>query len=271
MMLASILLLPRLLGAGAEPADAVKLPAPRVQYRMNVATATTSPWIDANGWRLVRTPGQSFVYHVTGDSAALAAAEAFTYGCDALVATDAAGAEFFGRMLDFLRQIPTVDLPPVADVGVVDDNSAATGELMNLLSRQNLLYKPQHAIDRRMRLNVHLGTKDYPFEDANDPSMLAHKIRAKLGDDNRSLRVYGSEVVIARLLASGDQARVYLLNYSNRPVRGLRVRIRGSYAKGESRVFGVADAHVSDLALDPTGTEFTIPELNAFAVIDLSR
>jgi len=271
MMFAAILLLPRLITNGAEPPNAVKLEAPHVQYRMNEATATRSPWIDANGWRILRAPGQSFVYHVTGEAAALAAAEAFTYGSDALISADAVGTESFNRMLDFLRQIPTFDLTPVADIGVVDDNSDETGELMNLLSRQNLLYKPERAPDRRMRLNVHVGTKDYSFEDAKDPSLLAHKIRAKLGDDNRSLRIYGSEVVIARLLASGDQARVYLLNYSNRPVRGLRVRIRGSYAKGESRVFGVPDSHVNDLTLDPTGTEFTVPELNAFAVVDLSQ
>src|SRR6266853_2058753 len=154
MMLAAILLLPRLLSGGVEPADAVKMAVPRVQHRINEASATRSPWIDANGWRILRTPNRSFLYRVTGDTAALAAAEAFTYGSDALIATDAAGTAAFGRMLDFLRQIPALNLTPVADFGVVDDGSEATGELMNLLTRQNLLYRVEKAPDKSLRLNI---------------------------------------------------------------------------------------------------------------------
>jgi len=92
-----------------------------------------------------------------------------------------------------------------------------------------------------------------------------------LSDENRSLRIYGSEVVIARLMANSTRARVYLLNYSNRPVRGLRVRVRGVFAKGEPRVFGVTDAHLEDWTPERDATEFTIPEMGAFAVIDLFR
>jgi hypothetical protein len=77
--------------------------------------------------------------------------------------------------------------------------------------------------------------------------------------------------VIARLMANSTQARVYLLNYSNRPVRGLRVRVRGVFAKGEPRVFGVSAAHLEDWTPERDATEFTIPEMNAFAVIDLFR
>ena len=32
----------------------VKLPSPGVERRMNVAAATSMPWVDANGWRLER-------------------------------------------------------------------------------------------------------------------------------------------------------------------------------------------------------------------------
>src|SRR5258706_10909673 len=125
MMLAAILLLPRLVTPGAEPKDAVQLPAPSVQYRPNEASATRSPWIDANGWRILRAPGRSFVYHVNGVAAGLAAAEAFTYGTEAAIVTDASGTDAFGRMLEFLRQIPAADLKPVADIGVVDDRKCA--------------------------------------------------------------------------------------------------------------------------------------------------
>ena len=271
MNLAAILLLPRLLTGGAEPVNAVKLGTPRVQYRTNEASATRSPWIDANGWRIIREPGRSFVYHLTGEAAALAAAEAFTYGTDALIATDTAGADAFNLMLDFLRQIPPLDVTPVTDFGLVDDRSDAAGELLNLLTRQNLLYKLEAAPDRNLRLNVRLGSKEYPANEVNNPNLLAHKIRSQLGDENRSLRIYGSEVVIARLATNSRQGRVYLLNYANRPVRGLRVRVRGAYAKGEARIIGVTDAQLEDWLRDGNATEFTVRELNAFAVIDLAR
>jgi hypothetical protein len=92
-------------------------------------------------WRIIRAPGKPFFYQVTGDTAALATAEAFTYGTDALISTDASGSKAAESMLDFLRKIPEVDQVPVGDIGVVDDGSDAIGELMNLLSRMNLLYR----------------------------------------------------------------------------------------------------------------------------------
>src|SRR5277367_3143108 len=117
-MLAAALLLPSLLAPGAAPpADAVKLNEPRVQYRNNEATATRSPWIDANGWRILRAPDKTFVYQVKGEAAALAAAEAFTYGTGALISADAPGVDAFSKMLTFLKAIPVLDLPPVADFG----------------------------------------------------------------------------------------------------------------------------------------------------------
>jgi hypothetical protein len=266
------LLLPSLLTAGAEaPADAVKLNEPRVQFRNNEASATRSPWIDANGWRILRSPDKKFVYQVKGEAAALAAAEAFTYGAGALIAADAPGADAFGKMLDFLKTMPSAELSPVADFGVVDDGSEAAGELLNLLTRMNLLYKIEKNPDPKFRVNVRLGTKEYPLEEARNPSLAAHKIRSQIGDDNRSLRVYGSEVVVARLLSGPGQARVLLLNYTTRPVLGLRVRVRGAYSKGELRASGSPDAHLADLNQDGPATEFTVPELHFFAVIDLSR
>lgn len=257
------LLLPSLLAPGAAPpADAVKLNSPRVENRPNEASATTSPWIDANGWRILRSPDRTFSYQVKGEAAALAAAEAFSYGARASISADAVGAIAFGRMLAFLKAVPTLDLQPVADFAVVDDGSDAAGELLNLLTRMNLLYKVVNSADRRFRLNVQPRNED--------PSFAAHKLRAEIGDDNRSLRVFGSEVVIARLLSGQGMARVFVLNYAGRPVRGLRVRVRGVYSKGELRAFGSAGSRLADFGADGSGTEFTIPELHAFAVVDLS-
>jgi hypothetical protein len=264
------LLLPSLLAAGAEPpADAVKLNEPRVQYRNNEASATRSPWVDANGWRILRSPGKTFVYHAKGEAAALAAAEAFTYDAGALISADALGAEAFNKMLAFLKTVPPAELAPVADFGVVDDGSDTAGELLNLLTRMNLLYKSEAAPDRNFQVNVRLGTKEFPMEEAQNPSLVAHKIRSQLGDEHRSLRVYGSEVVVGRLLTGSHQARVFLINYSGRPTLGLRVRIKGSYSKGELRLPGSPDAPVTDLTVDAPATEFTVPEFRVFAVIDL--
>ena len=240
------LLLPSLLAAGAEPpANAISLNEPKVQYRQNEASATRSPWIDANGWRILRASGKNFVYHVKGETAALAAAEAFTYGADAVISADAPGASAFGRMLDFLKTVPPMEATPVADFGVVDDGSDATGELLNLLTRMNLLYRIEREPNPSFHVNVRLGTKEYPTEEASNPSMTAHKIRSQIGDDNRSLRIYGSEVVVGRLLSGPKTARIFLINYSGRPVLGLRVRARGTYSKADTRIFGAADARVA--------------------------
>ena len=86
-------------GIAAEAADlegAVKLLAPTVNYRMNVASATNAPWLVANGWRFIRRPQGRFYYDVTGKQAALAAAEAFCYGANAMIRTDAAGLKPLG-------------------------------------------------------------------------------------------------------------------------------------------------------------------------------
>lgn len=271
MKLAAFLLLPRLLTT-EPPAGAVKLNTPHVQMRPNEASATRSPWIDSNGWRMLRTPSQQFYYQVTGDAAMLAAAESFTYGSDSLISTDAAGTQAFEKMMAFLRTVPeTKDLQPVADFGVIDDGSDQTGEVMNLLTRQNLLFKIEKAPEKQFHVNVRVGSPDYPAEDASNPSFFAHKVRAQLGDDHRSIRLYGSEVVVSRYLSKGARARVYLINYSNRPVRGLRVRVRGTYSKGDAHVYNIAGAKLEDWVEDGGATEFSIPELNAFAVIDLSR
>jgi hypothetical protein len=263
MKFAAFLLLPRLLTT-EPPSGAVKLNPPRVQMRNNEASATRSPWVDSNGWRFIRTPNQQFYYQVTGDAAMIAAAESFTYDSNALISADAAGAQSFERMLDFLRTIPDAkDLKPVADFGVIDDGSDQSGEVLNLLTRQNLLFQIEKNPDPKFKINVR------PSKEESNPSAVAHQVRSQMGDDHRSIRIYGSETIVSRYVTSGSRGRVYLINYANRPVRGLRVRVRGAYGKGEARIFNVADAHFEDWTQEGVMTEFSIPELGAFAVIDL--
>lgn len=271
MILLLAAILPVLATGDAGASGAVKLPPPRVEMRPNEASATTSPWIDANGWQILRAPGKRYYYEVQGNAAALAAAEAFAYGANAVVHTNEDGTAAFNRMLEFLRGIPEADLPVMANLAIIDDGTDETGELMNLLSRHNLLYKIVTAPDAQIDLNIRLGSQEYPKSEAEDPSFLAHKIRGQLGDEKRRLRVYGSEVVIARLVGDRDHARVHLLNYANRPVVGLRVRVMGTYPHQTVKAFAKPDMKLQDVTVADGATEFTVPEMSVYAVVDLAK
>ena len=264
---------PEITAEAADIEGAVKLLPPTVNYRMNVASATSAPWLVANGWRFIRRPQGRFYYDVTGKQAALAAAEAFCYGANAMIRTDGAGLKPLAEMLGFLRTITGEPLPPVADIGYIDDGSAASGEVMNLLVRDNLLFQLVASPDRRLKLNVKLGTREYPLEDARNPGTVAHAVRFNLTDEKRSVRIYGSPVVVARLTASDGHARLYLLNYAgaSRKVDGIRVRVLGHYSKHQLWLADGAGVELLDYSAEPDATEFTLPELKTYAVVDLSR
>ena len=264
---------PEITAEAADIEGAVKLLPPTVNYRMNVASATSAPWLVANGWRFIRRPQGRFYYDVTGKQAALAAAEAFCYGANAMIRTDAAGLKPLAEMLGFLRTITGEPLPPVADIGYIDDGSAASGEVMNLLVRDNLLFQLVASPDRRLKLNVKLGTREYPLEDARNPGTVAHAVRFNLTDEKRSVRIYGSPVVVVRLTASAGHARLHLLNYAgaSRKVDGIRVRVLGHYSKHQLWLVDGAGVELLDYSAEPDATEFTLPELKTYAVVDLSR
>jgi hypothetical protein len=257
----------------ADPARAIKLQTPTVNYRIGEAGATRQPWLVSNGWQFLRTPTGRFYYDVTGRSAALAAAEAFSYGADAMIRTDAAGLKPLGEMLEFLRGVPAGAMPPVADIGFIDDGTPAAGEVMNLMVRDNLLFRIVPAPDPKVKINVRLGSKEYPAEEAKNPGAVAHSIRANLTDEKRSVRIYGSVVVVARLTASAEHARVQLLNYAGveRKVNGIRVRVIGQYSKHQVSAADSPGAELLDFTVESGSTEFTLPELKSYAVIDLSR
>src|SRR5262249_42035973 len=169
------------------------VPIPGITARAGVASPTRSPWIDANGWRFMRSPAKKYVYDVPIGKAALAAAEAFAYGADAVLKINPPDLAALGEMMTFFTSLPAEDLPLLADFAVVDDGSAAAGEVMNLLARRNLLFEVAHAPSPRFSINITLGSADYPRQEAADPSAFALKIRRRLTDDRRTLRVYGSE------------------------------------------------------------------------------
>jgi hypothetical protein len=253
----------------ADLASREKLAAPGTAPRPGLASPTRSPWIVANGWRFMRNQSGKFFFEAPSGKAALAAAEAIAYGADAALKIDPADVDIVGTLLKFAEALPAVDLPPVADVAVVDDGSAATGEVMNLLARRNLLFLVVQAPSTRFRINIAIGTPEYPREEARDPSAFAQKIRRQLGDDQRALRLFGSEVVIARLTAGSGRARLHLINYGGREIEGLRVRLRGTYGGGEAHVPGAGTLTVHDVETAGGFTEFSVPQITTYAVIDL--
>ncbi len=254
----------------AELTARTKLLTPRTAPRSGVASPTRAPWLDANGWLIERHHADRFYYDLPPGRAALAAAEAFAYDADAVLKIDPADVAEFGRMLAFLREIPELKLPTVADFAVVDDGSPLTGEILNLLSRRNLLVRVVAAPSSQFSLNISLGTKEYPREAAADPSAFALKVRRQLGDDHRSLRIYGSETVICRLTSDGKRTRLHLLNYGGREIEGLRVKLRGAYGKGSVKVFGADRMELSDYLMADGATEFSIPRMGIYAVVDLT-
>jgi len=246
------------------------LPAPgRLREQVELASATRSPWITANGWRVQRQPGRRYAYRLPAGRAALAAAEAFAYGVDAVLEIDPGDLGALGGMLTFLSGLEASTLPATADFAVVDDGSPVTGEVMNLLARRNLLYEVVSAPSLRFTLNVQPGSARYPLDEAANPAAFALRIRRELGDDARSLRVYGSEVVLGRLTAKASRARLHLLNYGGRPIDALRIRVKGTWPEGEALVPGLGHVKLLDHVVRDGATEFTLPVLDVYAVVDL--
>jgi hypothetical protein len=253
----------------AEKSDRVTLKPPGLAGRADLGSATRRPWLDANGWRFLRTPLARYFETAARDGAALAAAEAFAYGADLVLAIDPADLPALGEALRFLRSVPPLDLPDLADIGVVDDGSPITGEVMNLLARRNLLFRPVARSASDLPLVVELGTPAYPQAEAANPDAFALKLRGELGDERRTLRLYGSEVVLARLVGDTSRLRLHLLNYSGRTIQGLRVRLRGLWTPGEALLLPQGKAAVEAPVAQDGATEFSLPALGPYAVVDL--
>jgi hypothetical protein len=255
-------------GFAATPFDrarAVQAAAPKVEYHMDVASATRVPWVDANGWRFEREPRRAFFYDAPAGSAVLAAAEAFAYGAEAAIFAAPEDLTPFEAMLKFLAEIDQPRMPAMANIGVIDDGSDTMAEALNLLARHNLLFHVIPSADPKYDLNIrHVPEAANPYE-------FAMKVRRDLTDEKRLLRIFGSNVVLVRLTGDGQQARVHLLNYGQAAVKGLRVRVLGVYAQGKLAAFEHPGAALEDYSAQDGATEFTIPEMNAYAVVDLKR
>jgi hypothetical protein len=247
-----------------------KLHTPGLAVDLNQASATLDPWVFANGWRFERRAGGSYVYEsLPAGTGTLAAAEAFAYGADAVLPLDPADLEEAGRLWAFLRDVPSLDLPSIADVGVVDDGTPLLGEVMNLLARRNLLFRPVKGAAPELPVVVSVGTKDYPKEEAADPSAFARKVRRNLTDERRSLRVFGSNVVLCRLTGDASRVRIHVLNYGRRQIDGLRLRLRGAWGPGEALVAGRGRLPLVDHAIADGATEISLPRMGIYAIVDL--
>jgi hypothetical protein len=174
-------------------------------------------------------------------------------------------------MLAFLTNLPASDLPGVADLAVVDNQHALVEEVMNLLARRNLLFAAVTAPDSRYPINIRIGSKEYSEEDASDPNAFALKIRRQLTDERRSVRLYGSETVLCRLTGDDTRIRLHLLNYRGGKVDGLRIRLLGAFRKGQARSEQIGEIPLENFAVSNGATEFSIPVMNLYAVIDLQR
>jgi hypothetical protein len=247
-----------------------KLAAPGILGQAALASATRTPYVVANGWRFVRKAGGSYLYDLPVGRAVLAAAEAFAYGADAVLKIQPSDLCDLGGIYALLSGVPPPDLPALADIAVVDDGSPLVGEVMNLLARRNLLFRPVPKAPSKAALTVVLGSKEFPKPAASDPSAFAQKVRQALGDQRRSLRLYGSEVVIGRLTGDGARARLDLVNYGGRDVVGLRVRVRGRYTATDAIVAGQGRMPVEEPMVGETATEFTVPRMGAYAVVLLT-
>ena len=250
------------------------VPSPGVRYLPNVARATNLPWIDSNGWRFARGIRKAHYAKIPAGSAALAAAEASMFDVEAVLDPDAKDLDDLARILKFLRTQERPALPPLVNIAVVDSASPAMTEVLNLLTRRNLLYRVVRAPDPSADLTVQIGTPDFPADSVVNPYEFAARVRAKLGDDKRLVRIYGTSTVLARLTGDRTRARLQLLSFGRRQQGGgdqsMRVRVLGRYRPAGFAAYGTAaEAQLSDVRHADNGTEFWVPDFTTYAVIDL--
>lgn len=262
-------------GVEVEPAQALKsyvrVPAPTAQMRVDVASATSVPWIEANGWRFLRGVNKALYENVPAGRGALATAEAYAYGVDAVIEAAQQDLPAISCMIAFERRLGDARMPALANIGVIDDGSADLDEVINLLGRRNLLYRVVRAPDLALDLNVRLGTPQYPRDAAKDPNDFAARVREELSDEKRLVRLFGSYTVLAHLTGEGGRARLHLLNYGNRPVEDLRVSVLGTYQQVQLAESNKPEEQANDVTIDNGRTEVTVPLLHTYAVIDYSR
>lgn len=271
LLAAALGLTPRIRDANVPIEGYEKVPPPKSEMRTNVASATTVPWIDSNAFRYMRGLKKAFYASLPPGRAPLAAAEAFAWGADAIIEPAPEDAKPLAAMLAFLKSVEQPPLPTRANIGIIDDGSEEVGEVLNLMSRRNLLYRVVAKPDPKLDLNVQIGTPQYPKESIRNPNDFAARVRERLNDDKRLVRLFNTYTVIANLTGDGKRARVHLVNYSPRPAKDIRVRILGEFDQVHLAEASNASMAAKDVAIAEGGTEFTVPQITTYAVVDLER
>jgi hypothetical protein len=260
--------------AGLDAAGFVTVPPPGLRSVRNDAQATAAPWVDSNGWRFRRGLGKVNYDALPAGAGPLAAAEAFAFGVEAILHPDAADLDELRKILAFLQRRTASPMTALANVGIVDDGSSEMGEVLNMLTRRNLLYRVVQRPDPELDLNVEVGTARFPRGAVTNPGDFAARVREALGDERRLVRIYGSTTVIAHLTGDSTRARLQLLSYSrNRSQSAVRIRLLGRYQPAAFAAYGAtADAVLSDIRHpDNAETEFSLPAFNTIAIVELDR
>jgi hypothetical protein len=247
------------------------VPPPRMEMRMNQASATSTPWVDANGWRYLRGLKKALYAKLPAGVAPLAAAEAFAYGVDAILEPAPEDEATLTAMLNFLKSVEAPPLPVRANIGIIDDGTPELGEVLNLLGRRNLSYKVVTAPDPKLDLNIKIGTDQYPRSAIANPADFAARVREKLKDEKRVIRVFNSSTIISYVTGDEKHTRVHLLNYGRRPSRDVRIRVLGEFSKVNLKEANNPNQQAADVLIADKGTEWTVGELPVYAVIDLER
>lgn len=227
---------------------------------MNMAMATSAPWIDSNLWKYRRNPKSSYVSDLKGKPLVIAMAEAFAAGVTLAIETTPEQEKEYQQVLAFLKKLPEGPSKPWVNWVLRDEPGAQAAEVMNLMSRRNLLFR----VDPKGDVSL-AGVKN-PYE-------FMQELREKLGDDKRLVRLFGSELTVAALSREGNRVRLHLLNYGTRPVENLRVRIKGNYMqKGIwPHVYQSQAANpLTEFVSEDGFTEFTLVSLPSYAVIDFT-
>jgi hypothetical protein len=271
LLAAAIVPIPRVHTADVSVEGYETVPPPRMEMRRNVASATTTPWVDANGWRYMRGLKKALYAKLPPDTAPIAAAEAFAYGVDAILEPAAEDETKLSAMLSFLKSIEAPPLPVRANIGILDDGTPELGEVLNLLTRRNLSYKVVTAPDPKLDLNIKVGSEQYPRSAIANPADFAARVREKLKDEKRVIRVFNSSTVISYVTGDNKHTRVHLLNYGRRPSKDIRIRVLGEFSKVSLKEASNPNQQAADVVIADKGTEWTVGDLPTYAVIDLER
>jgi hypothetical protein len=254
-------------------APIIDVPAPSLRNVPNdgYAQVTLAPWVESNGWRFLRGVGGARYSHLPRGAAGLAAAEGFAFNVDVELLPDPADLDELNRLIAFLHAQSQRPMPALANFGVIDDRSLPLDEALNMLTRRNLLFRLVKQPDPTLAFTVRPGSEEFPRESLRNPNDFAARVREKLGDDRRLVRIFGTNTVIARLTGDTQHVRLVLLSYSrNRQQQDVRIRLLGNYEPTALAAYAApADARLEDVQHVDGATEFSVPFFNTIAIVDL--